>query len=44
MARCIDCTFYPDNCGYWERKPESRAGYVNEKTIHGCHDFRKVRK
>jgi hypothetical protein len=44
MARCMDCQFYPIDCAYWDRKPKSNEGRVNEKTVHNCPDFQEVQK
>lgn len=36
--RCIDCSFYPSDCGYWEDRirPSTR---VKPETTHNCPDY-----
>lgn len=42
VKRCIDCKYYPNNCGYWDRdRRDKNAGYVHETTQHNCPDFSK---
>ena len=36
-VRCIDCRYYPDDCGYW--KPHRNANPVKPESWHGCPDF-----
>ena len=39
--RCIDCIYYPSDCGYWEDRirPSSR---VKPETKHNCPDYKKA--
>jgi len=36
-VRCVDCRFYPDDCGYW--KPHKNANTVKPECWHGCPDY-----
>ena len=42
LKRCIDCRYYPDDCGYWDkefRKNNKQLGFLKKNTIHNCQDF-----
>lgn len=41
--RCIDCRFYPDECGYWDNKKgifiDGNVGRLKNDAEHNCQDF-----
>jgi len=42
LKRCIDCGYYPNDCGYWDkkyRKKNLHASFIKKDTIHNCQDF-----
>ena len=42
LKRCVDCKFYPTNCGYWGkdfREKNPNLGFIKKDTNHNCQDF-----
>jgi len=37
--RCMDCKYYPNDCGYWEKDFRKKNNGVKKDTEHNCPDF-----
>lgn len=40
--QCKNCRFYPDDCGYWDKKYRDKhknASFLNANSIHNCRDY-----
>ena len=41
LKRCVDCKYYPNDCGYWDKeyRKNKNLSFIKKDTYHNCQNF-----